>query len=108
MKRCPVCNKVTEDESQSFCLDDGTPLERVSGSTYDSAATLVSPNRGATGNQTSPPTIQANVRDYGIGSPSPGSAPNPSWQPSPGQNFGSGAPVRKSKAPWIIGAAVVA
>lgn len=42
MKRCPTCNRFFDDETLSFCLEDGTPLERDSGSRGDSQATLVS------------------------------------------------------------------
>jgi hypothetical protein len=43
VKRCPNCNRSFEDESLSFCLDDGTPLVADSGNRADSQATLVSP-----------------------------------------------------------------
>lgn len=29
MKRCPTCNKTFNDQSLSFCIDDGTPLIEV-------------------------------------------------------------------------------
>ncbi|HMJ26929.1 MAG TPA: nuclear transport factor 2 family protein [Pyrinomonadaceae bacterium] len=43
MKSCPSCNRSFEDESLSFCLDDGTPLVADSGNRADSQETLVSP-----------------------------------------------------------------
>src|SRR6476619_89094 len=43
MKHCPNCKRSFDDDSLSFCLDDGTPLIADSGSRADSQATLVSP-----------------------------------------------------------------
>jgi hypothetical protein len=37
MKQCPTCNRTYSDETQSFCLDDGTPLI----ASYDPEATRV-------------------------------------------------------------------
>ncbi len=42
MKRCPTCKRTFEDDSLSYCLDDGSPL--VSEARPDSDATLVSPS----------------------------------------------------------------
>jgi len=44
MKRCPTCNRTFEDETLSFCLEDGTPLIRDSVSRADSQETLVTPS----------------------------------------------------------------
>lgn len=46
MKRCPHCNRKYED-SQAFCLDDGTPLTTAE-SAPDSTQTQVLPRRGKT------------------------------------------------------------
>ncbi len=43
MKHCPNCKRSFDDDSLSFCLDDGTPLIAGSGGRADSQATLVSP-----------------------------------------------------------------
>src|SRR2546425_3130075 len=48
MKRCPTCKRTFEDDTLSFCLDDGTPL--VAAARPDSEETLVLPgssDRGA-------------------------------------------------------------
>src|ERR1051325_9056654 len=42
MKRCPTCKRAFEDDSLTYCLDDGSPL--VSETRPDSDATLVSPS----------------------------------------------------------------
>lgn len=44
MKRCPTCQRTFEDDSLTYCLDDGTPL--VSEASSDSEPTLVSPSPG--------------------------------------------------------------
>jgi hypothetical protein len=43
MKRCPTCKRAFDDDTLSFCLDDGTPLVRDSASRADSQETIVSP-----------------------------------------------------------------
>jgi hypothetical protein len=44
VKRCPSCNKTYDDETLSFCLEDGSPLIRESPGRDDSQETLVSPS----------------------------------------------------------------
>lgn len=44
MKRCPTCNRSFDDDTLSFCLEDGTPLIRDSAARADSQETLVSPS----------------------------------------------------------------
>lgn len=39
MKRCPKCNSIYSDDTQLYCLSDGTPL--LANNSYDSEATLV-------------------------------------------------------------------
>ncbi len=43
MNRCPTCNRTFDDDTLSFCLEDGTPLARDSAGRADSQKTLVSP-----------------------------------------------------------------
>src|SRR5882762_6486504 len=43
MKRCPTCNRSFDDDTLSFCLEDGTPLVRDGASRADSQETIVSP-----------------------------------------------------------------
>jgi len=47
MKRCPTCKRTFEDDTLSFCLDDGTPL--VAAPRPDSEETLVLPSSLARG-----------------------------------------------------------
>jgi hypothetical protein len=44
VKRCPTCNRSFDDDTLSFCLEDGTPLIRDSASRAESQETLVSPS----------------------------------------------------------------
>ena len=44
MKRCPTCSRSFDDDTLSFCLEDGTPLVRDSALRADSQETLVSPS----------------------------------------------------------------
>ena len=44
MKRCPTCDRTFDDDTLSFCLEDGTPLARDSAGRADSQKTLVSPS----------------------------------------------------------------
>ncbi len=44
VKHCPTCKRSFDDETLSFCLEDGTPLIRESAGRADSQETLVSPS----------------------------------------------------------------
>jgi hypothetical protein len=44
VKRCPTCKRTFDDDTLSFCLEDGTPLVREAGPRADSQETLVSPS----------------------------------------------------------------
>jgi hypothetical protein len=97
MKRCPTCNRTFADEHLSFCLDDGTPLQRVDTSSEEPTlvlpeeATLVLPASGKTdtssaGTSATDPTIAA-------------------YQP-PGSYIPPGAAGQQSKRktwPWVVG-----
>lgn len=52
MKRCPVCNRTFDDETLTFCLDDGTPL---SGGSNEPAQIDLSP----ASNKRDAPTTQS-------------------------------------------------
>ena len=47
MKRCPTCSRSFDDDTLSFCLDDGTPLIGDTARRADSQETLVSPSPAA-------------------------------------------------------------
>lgn len=55
MKRCPTCNRSYDDDTLSFCLEDGTRLATA----YDPEATVVSRPRPP-----SPPRESGNRRIY--------------------------------------------
>jgi uncharacterized protein DUF4440 len=97
MKRCPTCNRTFTDEHLSFCLDDGTPLQRVDTSSEEPTlvlpdeATLVLPSSGkaetsSAGTSATEPTIAA-------------------YQP-PGSYIPPGLGGQQSKRktwPWVVG-----
>ncbi len=93
MKRCPTCNRTFDDETLSFCLDDGTPLVRDAGGRADSQETLVSPS--PTGN------ILPSTQIYGHLS---GKATiNASqFNPPPAHVFAP-PPKQRRTWPWVVG-----
>jgi len=59
MKRCPTCNRSFDDETLSFCLEDGTPLIGASAGRADSQETIVSPSPSVSPPETGrPPATQ--------------------------------------------------
>src|SRR2546430_1534778 len=98
MKRCPNCNRSFEDDTLSFCLEDGTPLVRDSASRADSQETIVSP----------PPFVPP--ADSGVGRPPtqnfgqlPGKATVSASQfyPPPAQAY-TPPPKQRRAWPWIV------
>lgn len=94
MKRCPSCQRTYEDDTQAFCMNDGTPLvSDAAPSSMDK--TMMAGSFGA------PPPQQG----YNPGAPqgdwaTPSWPPNPTWQ-QPGATGAMPAP-KKSKLPWIL------
>ncbi|MBV9210678.1 MAG: hypothetical protein JOZ52_08620, partial [Acidobacteria bacterium] len=101
MKKCPSCNRTYTDDALSFCLEDGSPLLSVGGSSSDQSPSF-DPNATLQYNparDTNPPPTQV----YNP-SPSPSQPftpmPTPSWSPTPSP----AQPKKKSKAVyWILG-----
>lgn len=96
MKRCPTCKRAFDDDTLSFCLEDGTPLVAESEPRGDSQETLVSPRGPAMGSESGsalpPPQVYSQL---------PGKATVVSatpYQPS-------AAPQRSQRKtwPWVIG-----
>lgn len=91
MKRCPTCKRSFEDDTLSFCLEDGTPLVTEAGGRSDSQETLVSPRPP----ETSGPA--ALTQPYGqrpeLGT-SPYTAPPPRYGPDSGG---------RRTWPWVVG-----
>ena len=96
MKRCPSCQRTYEDDTQAFCMNDGTPLvSDAAPSSMDK--TMMAGSFGTP--QTPPP------QSYNPGAPqgdwaTPSWPPNPTWQ-QPGATGAMPAP-KKSKLPWIL------
>ena len=98
MKRCPTCNRSFDDDTLSFCLEDGTPLVRDSTSRADSQETLVSPSPSAPPQENSALPLLPGY-DHLSGkatiSASQFQAPGPqSYVPAPKQS---------RKWPWVVG-----
>ncbi|HEY0006552.1 MAG TPA: hypothetical protein VGB17_17350 [Pyrinomonadaceae bacterium] len=102
MKRCPTCNRTFDDDTLSFCLEDGTPLTSAG-----TAAPAFDPNATISFDQardTSPPPTIAYTAppSFNQVSPqiSPQPAPPPAWSPTPTPL----PPTRQSrKWPWVVG-----
>lgn len=103
MKRCPSCQRTYEDDSQAFCMNDGTPL------VPDAPPPSLDKTMMAGAMSTPPPPPQ----NYNPGAPqgnwggTPSSWPtNPAWSQQPG---GAGAPTapKKSKLPLILAGVAV-
>lgn len=80
MKRCPTCKRGFDDDTLSFCLEDGTPLVTETGRRGDSQETLVSPRLP--------------------GTESPGGSPTQSYGQLPGKSTVSASPYRAPEAPY--------
>lgn len=81
MKNCPTCKRTFEDDTLSFCLEDGTPLVTVGGGRGDSQETLVSPR---------PPGTERTG----------GAAPTQSYGGLPGKSTVSASPYRAPDTPY--------
>lgn len=96
MKRCPVCQRVYEDE-MGFCLEDGSGLMHVSEPSSDMGATVKIPASRLT-DQSPTEVLPA------------GGGTQPSAQPVR-QHYASERTVaagrKPSALPWILGAAIV-
>jgi hypothetical protein len=93
VKRCPTCNRTFDDDSLSFCLDDGTPLVRDVAGRADSQETLVSPSPTAS---ILPPT-----QIYGQ---LPGKATINASQFSPPPAHAFAPPPKQRRTwPWVVG-----
>jgi len=109
--RCPSCNQTYNDETQTFCANDGTPLIRQATSPYDPQAGMYGGGQPPPGNYPPPPPPQAY---YPGAQQQPGgqAPPPPGWQPPYGQQQQQysppyGAPPAggsKNKMPLIIAA----
>src|SRR5216683_6868635 len=82
MKHCPTCKRAFDDDTLSFCLEDGTPLVEDVGARPDSQETLVSPRGPAMGSE-------------GAGAPPPTQA----YGQLPGKSTVSAIPFRPPAAP---------
>ncbi len=99
MKRCPTCSRTFDDETLSFCLDDGTPLVRDSAGRADSQETLVSPSPAFPRPETSgnlPPT-----QTYGQ-QPAKATINASQFNIPPARAF-TPPPTQRRTWPWVVG-----
>lgn len=106
MKRCPSCQRTYEDDSQTFCMNDGTPL------VPDAPPPSLDKTMMAGAMSTPPPPTP---QSFNQGAPqgdwggTPSWPANPTWSQQPGA--GAGAPYaaapKKSKLPWILAGVAV-
>jgi hypothetical protein len=94
MKHCPTCKRSFDDDTLSFCLEDGTPLVADTGARPDSQETLVSPRAPAMGSESAPTQSYGQLPGKSTVSASP-------YRP-PVAPYGQAAPKRKTW-PWVIG-----
>ena len=96
MKRCPTCKRTFDDDTLSFCLEDGTPLVRDAASRADSQETLVSPS----------PSVRAPETDSGLRTTQPSQLPGTPQMNAARFNVPVGqgyAPVTPRRIwPWIV------
>ena len=98
MKRCPTCNRSFDDDTLSFCLDDGTPLVRDSASRADSQETLVSPSPSAPPRESSALPLTQSYDQLG------GKATISASQfQAPGPQAYVPAAKQRRKWPWVVG-----
>ncbi len=96
MKRCPVCQRVYEDE-MGFCLEDGSGLMSVSDASSDAGATMKIPASRLT-DQSPTEVLPAGEATQ----------PSPQFARQPYASERTVATERKPSAlPWILGAAIV-
>src|SRR5438477_8921621 len=97
MKRCPTCKRTFEDDTLSYCLDDGTPL--VAATRPDSEETLVLPSRSDRGARI------PDTQPYNQPSERSTLASDPR-QPSMPPQYATASPQR-SVWPWLLAIAAV-
>ena len=80
MKRCPTCQRTYTDDTQRFCLEDGTILVGGEAAPSDPmAATLIdSPPRDTSSNRSAPTEVLRSDPTFERQSP-----PSPSWPTTP-------------------------
>ena len=93
MKRCPTCKRVFEDDSLTYCLDDGTPLA-AEAARADSEATIVSPSPGEL------PGAELPLTQYGQ-LPGKATVSASQFQPPTIPSYTAG-PQKRRAWPWVI------
>jgi len=94
MKRCPTCTRVFEDDSLTYCLDDGSPLVSERSPSPDPEATVVTPSPQSGGSGDLQPTQYGQL---------PGKATiNASQFQIPTMPTYNTAPQQRRVWPWVV------
>src|SRR4029453_12958471 len=93
MKRCPTCQRTFEDDSLSYCLDDGTPLTAEDSRRPESEETIVTPSTSGYAGRELPPTQYGQLPGKATVQASQGQIP-PMYRPTPKP---------RSAWPWVVG-----
>jgi hypothetical protein len=100
LKRCPTCKRTYDDDTLSFCLEDGTPLTRDPSATSDSEVTLVSPSPNPPGDAgTSGDLLSTRAYDQLPGRPTVSASQTPVAPPYP---IYSAPPTQRKVWPWVL------
>ncbi len=86
MKRCPTCNSTFDDESLSYCINDGTVLEVTAQPGPENRPTAVYAEPPPTTNMPPPPTqMYGGLQTPSQPSPQPygWAGEQPAWRPPP-------------------------
>jgi Domain of unknown function (DUF4440) len=97
MKRCPTCQRTFEDDSLSYCLDDGTPLTAEDSRGPESGETIVTPSTSDYAGRELPPTQYGQLPGKATVQASQVQIPS-MYRPTP----------QPSRAwPWVVGGLVI-
>ena len=99
MKRCPTCKRTFDDETLSFCLDDGTPLVLDAADRADSQETLVSPSPSLPRPETSNTPLPTQI--YGQ-LPGKATVAVSQFNVPPAQAY-TPQPKQRRTWPWVVG-----
>ena len=101
MKRCPTCKRTYDDDTLSFCLEDGTPLTREPSATLDSEVTLVSPSpKPPSDAGTSGDLLRTQAYNQLPGRPTVSASPPPVAPPA--YHVQTAPPPQRKVWPWVL------
>jgi hypothetical protein len=100
LKRCPTCKRTYDDDTLSFCLEDGTPLSREPSAASDSEVTLVSPSPKPPNDESEASTLlSTRAYDQLPGRPTVSASQTPVVPPYP---IHSSPQIQRKVWPWVL------